>query len=109
MSQIAPAGWSALLGHANAIDFFERPEPALAGPSDPIFHFTITAENRTRKLAISEPYETPGLAHLITLTRRAVRNHQVLSPEMLNDVRFAALAAAWLDARAGYSDDDPNR
>ena len=109
VSQIAPADWSALLDHADAIDFFDRPEPAPAGPSDRIFHLTITAGNRHRELAINDPFETPELAHLITLTRRAVRDRQVLSPEMLDDEQFAALATAWLDAQAADSDDGPGR
>ncbi len=109
VSQIAPADWSALLNHADAIDFFDRPEPAPAGPSDRIFHLTITAGNRHRELAINDPFETPELAHLIPLTRRAMRDRQVLSPEMLDDAQFAALATAWLDARAADHDDDPDR
>ena len=109
VSQIATADWSALLDHADAIDFFDRPEPAPAGPSDRIFHLTITAGNRHRELAINDPFETPELAHLITLTRRAVRDRQVLSPEMLDDEQFAALATAWLDAQAADSDDGPGR
>lgn len=94
---------------ADAIDFFKRPELAPAGPFDRIFHLAITAENSTHELAINHPFETPGLARLITLTRRAVCDRQVLSPGTLDDVQFAALAAAWLNARAGYSDDDPSR
>lgn len=109
VSQIAPADWAALLDHADAIDFFDRPEPAPAGHSDRIFHLTITAGNRHRELAINDPFETPELAHLITLTRRAVRDRQVLSPEMLDDEQFAALATAWLDAQAADPDDGPGR
>lgn len=109
VSQIAPADWSALLDHADAIDFFDRPEPAPPGPSDRIFHLTITAGNRHRELAINDPFETHELAHLITLTRRAVRDRQVLSPEMLDDEQFAALATAWLNAQAADPDDGPGR
>ena len=72
MSQIAPAEWPALLGHADAIDFLGRPELAPAGPSNCIFHLAITAGNRSCELAINDPFETPELAHLITLTRRAM-------------------------------------
>ena len=108
-SPCAPADWSALLDHADAIDFFNRPEPAPAGPSDRIFHLAITAANRHRELAVNDPFDTPGLAHLIALTRRAVRDRQVLSPETLDDVQFAALATAWLDAQAADPDDDPGR
>jgi hypothetical protein len=87
----------ALLDHADAIEFFSCPEPVPAGPSDRIFHPAITAGNRHRELAINNPFETSELVHLITLTRRAVRDRQVLSPDTLNDVQFAALATAWLN------------
>ena len=109
MSEIAPADWSALLGHANAIDFSDRPEPVPAGPSDRIFHLTIMTGKRTRELAINDPADITELAHLIRLTRRALRDRQVLSPEMLNNVQFAALQAALLDARERDPDDDPDR
>lgn len=103
MLEIALADWSALLEHADAIDFFDRPESAPAGPSDRIFHLAITAGNRSRELAINDPFETSELAHLITLTRRAMRDRQVLSPNMLDGVQFAASAAAWLDAQSAQS------
>lgn len=109
VQEIAPADWSALLDHADAIDFFDRPEPTPAGPSDRIFHLAITAGTRSRELAINDPFETPELARLIALTRRAVRDRQVLSPETLDDVQFTALATAWLDAQAVDPDDDPGR
>lgn len=109
MREIAPADWSALLDHADAIDFFDRPEPAPAGPPDRIFHFGITAGNRTRELVVNDPFETPELARLIALTRCALRNRQVLSPETLDDVQFVALATAWLDAQAADPDDDQGR
>ena len=101
--EIAPADWSALLEHADAIDSFDRSEPALAGPSDRIFHLAITAGNRSRELAINDPFETSELAHLITLTRRAMRDRQVLSPNMLDGVQFAASAAAWVGAQSAQS------
>jgi len=106
VSQIAPADWSVLLDHADAIDFFDRPEPAPAGPSDRIFHLTITAENRHCELTVNDLFETPGLARLIALTRRAVRDRQVLSPDMVEHVQFVALATAWLDAQAANPDED---
>lgn len=46
--EIAPADWSALLEHADAIDFFNRPEPAPAGPSDRIFHHGRKPQPRAR-------------------------------------------------------------
>jgi hypothetical protein len=88
---------------------FDRPEPAPTGPSDRIFYLTITAGKRTRKLAINDPVEAPQLAHLIRLTRYALRDREVLSPEMLNDVQLAALQAALLDVRERDPDDDPVR
>lgn len=103
MLEIAPADWFALLEHADAIDFFNRPEPAPAGTSDRIFHLAITAGNRSGELAISDPFEASELAHLITLIRRAMRDRQVLSPNMLDGVQFAASAAAWLDAQSAQS------
>ncbi|MDR6790737.1 hypothetical protein J2Y58_004120 [Sphingomonas sp. BE138] len=99
-SQVTPTDRSALLEHADAIGFFDRSEPASAGPFDRIFHLAIMAGNRSCELAINDPFETSELAHLITLIRRAMRDRQVLSPDMLNDVQFAALAAAWLDAQS---------
>lgn len=106
--EIAPADWSALLEHADAIDFFDRPEPAPAGPSDRIFHLAITAGNRSRELAINDSFETSELAHLITLTRRAMRPSGVVA-EHVGCVQFAASAAAWLDAQSANPDDDPSR
>ena len=58
VSQIAPADWSALLDHADAIDFSRRSEPALAGPPDRISHLAITAGNRIPKLAINDLFKT---------------------------------------------------
>ncbi len=58
VSQIAPADWSALLDHADAIDFSRRSEPAPAGPPDRISHLAITAGNRIPKLAINDLFKT---------------------------------------------------
>jgi len=90
---------SGLLGAARGCrcdQSFRSSEPTRARAFDRIFHFAITTGNRTRELAINEPLETPELAHLITLTQRAVYGRQVPLPDMLDDVRFAALAAAWV-------------
>jgi hypothetical protein len=65
VTEIAPADWPALLAHADEIRFFERPELWPARPSDRIFHLAITAGQRSRELAINDPFETPELAHLI--------------------------------------------
>jgi hypothetical protein len=88
--------------------FFDRSKPAPAGPSDRIFHLAITAGNRTRELAINDLFETSELAHLITLTRRAMRDRQVLLPNILDGVQFAALAAAWLDTQSANPSNDPS-
>lgn len=103
MSQIATADWSALLEHADAIDFLAWPEPAPAGPSDRIFHLAITTGRRTRELAINGPFETSELAHLITLTRRAVRDRQVLLSDMLDDVIVRRLGSGMAGRASGRS------
>lgn len=94
VSEIAPADWSALLAHADEIGFFGRPEPGPAGPSDRIFHLAITAGERSRELIINDPFQTSELAHLIRLTRRALNDRKVLTPETLGYEAFAALLAA---------------
>lgn len=94
MAQIASADWSALLDHANAIYVFECLNQGPSGPSDCIFHLAVTVGNRNRKLAIVDSLETPKLAHLIALIQRVMRDRQLLSPDTLNNVEFAALAAA---------------
>ena len=83
---------------------FRPARTGTGGPSDRIVHLTITAGKRTRELAVNDPFEAPGLAHLIRLTRRALRDRQVLSPEMLDDVQLAALQ----DARDRDPDDAPD-
>jgi len=35
-----------------------------------------------------------------------VRDRQVLSPDLVDDVQFVALATAWLDAQAANPDED---
>jgi hypothetical protein len=74
--------------------------------SERIFHLAITAGNRSRGLAINDPVKTSELAHPITLTRRPMRDRQVLLPNMLDGVQFAALAAAWLDAQSANPGND---
>lgn len=109
MPQIAPADCSALLDHADAVCVFRRSEPTPAGPFDRIFYLAITVGNRHRELAINDPFELPELAYMIMLIQRAVRDSQVLSSNMLDEVQFVALATAWLDERANDPDDDPSR
>lgn len=82
--QVTLAGWSALIEHADAINFFDRSKPAPVGLSDCIFHLAITAGNRSRELAIDDPFETSELAYLITLTRRAMCDRQVLLSNMFD-------------------------
>ncbi len=94
VSEIDPTNWSALLEHARSVDFFERPEPAPAGPSDRIIHLRLTADGRSRELAINDPYETPDLARLVSLVRRALNDRQVVTPETMTDEMAARLVAS---------------
>ena len=94
MEQMASADWSALLDHSNAIDVFECLNQGPPGPADCIFHLAVTVGNRSRKLAIVDPLWTPELARLIVLIQRVMCDRQLLSPDTLNNVEFAALAAA---------------
>jgi hypothetical protein len=52
------------------------------------------AGERSRELAINDPFGTPELAHLIRLARRALNDRKVPTPETLSDEAFAALLAA---------------
>lgn len=94
LDEIAPEDWSNLLAHADMIDFFTRPDPALPAPEARIFHLTITAGDRSRELAVNDPFEAPELAQLIRLTRRAMRDRQVLTHAMLTDDELVAMRAA---------------
>ena len=94
LDEIAPEDWSNLLAHADAIDFFTRPDPALPAPDARIFHLTITDGERSRELAINDPFEAPELAQLIRLTRRAMRDRTVQTFAMLKDDEAAAMLAA---------------
>ncbi len=94
LDQIASEDWAALLAHADAIGFFTRPEPAPAPPEARIFHVAITAGDRSRELAINDPFDAPELARLITLTRRALRDRQVFTTAAMTDEQFARIQAA---------------
>jgi hypothetical protein len=93
LDEIAVEDWAALLAHAEAIGFFTRAEPEPAPPEARIFHLWITDGERARELAINDPFEAPELALLYLLTRRALRDRQVLTPESMNDQQIAALRA----------------
>ena len=71
LDEIAPEDWSNLLAHADIIHFFTR-----------------------RELAVNDPFEVPELAQLIRLTRRAMRDRQVLTHAMLTDDELVDLRAA---------------
>ena len=94
LDEIAPEDWSNLLAHAESINFFTRAEPALPAPDARIFHLTITAGERSRVLAINDPFEASELALLIRLTRRAMRDRLVLTPETLSEEAFEAIQAS---------------
>ena len=94
LDQIAPEDWAALLAHAEAIGFFTRPEPRPAASDARVFHLAITAGDRSRELAINDPFETPELARLITLTRRALRDRQVMTAATMSDEDLAAFRTA---------------
>ena len=101
--EIAPEDWAALLAHAEAIDFFTRPEPAPAPPKARIFHLWIMDGERARELAINDPFDTPELALLYRLTRRALRDRKVLTPETMSDEQLQALR----DAVIAMGEPDP--
>ena len=94
LDQIATEDWAALLAHAEAIGFFTRPEPAPAASDARVFHLAITAGDRSRELAINDPFEAPELARLITLIRRALRDRQVMTAATMNDEGLAAFRLA---------------
>lgn len=93
IDQIAPEDWAALLAHADTIGFFTRPEPSAVASDARIFHVTITAGERSRELAMHDPYEAPELAMLIRLTRRAMRDRIVQRIAKLDEQQLAALQA----------------
>lgn len=94
LDEIAPEDWSNLLAHADAIDFFTRPDPAWPALEARIFHLTITDGERSRELAVNDPFEAPELAFLIRLTRRAMRDRLVLTPETLSEEALEAYGQA---------------
>ena len=94
LDEIAPEDWSTLIAHADAIDFFTRPDPALPAPEARIFHLTIRAGDRSRELAVNDPFEAPEFAQLIRLTRRAMRDRVVQRVEAMDGETLAALRAA---------------
>ena len=101
IDEIAAADWATLLDHADGIGFFTRPEPQRPAADARIFHVTITSGNRTRTLAVNDPFEAPELALLIRLTRRAMRDRLVLTPDMLNERQLDAIRTAVVRHRAG--------
>jgi hypothetical protein len=84
-----------------SIGFFTRPEPQRPAPDARIFHVTITSGDRSRELAVNDPFEAPELAMLIRLTRRAMRDRLVLTPDMLNERQLEAIRTAVVRHRAG--------
>ena len=82
---------------------FNWPGPTPAGPSNRTFHRVIATGKQTRELGFNDPFVAPEIARLIRLTRYALCDPKVLSPKMLNDVRFAALQASSQAARERHS------
>lgn len=103
LDEITSEDWSNLLTHADVIDFFTRPDPALPAPEARIFHLTVAAGNRSRELAVNDPFEAPELAELYRLTRRAMRDRQVLTHAMLTDDELVAMRAALQGAGKGMT------
>lgn len=101
IDEIAAADWMTLLAHADSIDFITRPEPQRPAPDARIFHLTITFGDQSRDLAVNDPFEAPELAMLIRLTRRAMRDRLVLTPDMLNEQQLEAIRTAVGRHRAG--------
>jgi hypothetical protein len=79
LDEITPEDWFNLVAHADAIAR--------------IFHLTITAGERSRELAINDPFEAPELALLIRLARRAMRDRLVQRVEAMDGETLAALRA----------------
>ncbi len=94
IEEIAAEDWTALLAHADTIGFFTRPQPAPAPPEARIYHLQITANGRTRELAINDPFESPELAKIVSLTRRCLRDRRVLTSETMTDDDVARLTAS---------------
>ena len=51
----------------------------------------MARRKRARELAINDPFDAPELALLYRLTRRALRDRQVLTPETMSDEQVQAL------------------
>lgn len=101
IDEIAAADWGTLLDHADSIGFFTRPEPQRPLLDARIFHVTITSGDRSRVLAVNDPFEAPELAMLVRLTRRAMRDRLVLTPDMLNEQQLEAIRTAVVRIRSG--------
>lgn len=93
IDEIAAVDWATLLAHADRIGFFTCPESQRPAPEARIFHVAITSGDRSRELAVNDPFEAPELAMLIRLTRRALRDRLVLGPETLTEQQLEALRA----------------
>lgn len=89
--EIAPEDWAALLAHADSVDFFTRPDPAPPAPDARIYHLHIVSADRSRELAINDPFEAPELARLISLVRRCLRDREVITTETMSDELRASL------------------
>ena len=94
IDEIPAEDWAGLLAHADRIDFFTRPEPEGPPPESRIFHLTITSGERSRELAINDPFDAPELAKLVTLTRVCLRDRQVMRTVDMSAEVMALIAQA---------------
>ena len=94
IDEIAAEDWAGLLAHADRIGFFTRREPERPPPEARIFHLTIRSGERSRELAVSNPFEAPDLARLISLTRKCLRDRQVMRTIDISAGMMALIAQA---------------
>lgn len=54
-----------------------------SGAATTALHLRLTIDDRSRELAINDPYEAPDLARLVSHVRRALNDRQVVTPETM--------------------------
>ena len=93
VDEIAAGDWSQLLAHAETVSFFTRPESASVEPNERLFHLKVTAGERSRELAIKDPFENGNLAKLVGLARRCLRDRIAIRTKMTSIENVAAIRA----------------